>query len=101
MTRQLRRGPAQHGLVLANGGVVTYQHAICLSSRSRRDDSAYPDANPLPEVITDVAVPVVDKCAEGEAVIEVSFSLFFPPLSPSNSASELGLVGFWVEVEQN
>ena len=97
MTRRLRQGKGQHGLVLANGGVVTYQHAICLSSRPRRDGSPYPDTNPLPEVITDVAVPVVDDWAEGEAVVEVSFH--FPSSSASAFLGRLGWVGFWVEAE--
>jgi len=70
MVRQLRKGNGQYGLVLANGGVVTYQHVVCLSSRPR--SSPYPDRNPLPEVTADVPVPTVDAQAEGEAVIEVS-----------------------------
>ena len=70
MARQLRQGKSQYGLVLASGGVVTYQHAICLSSQPRRDGSPYPDTNALPEVITDVPVPPVDEQAEGEATIE-------------------------------
>jgi hypothetical protein len=72
MTRQIRQGRGSNGLVLANGGVVTYQHAICLSSQPRRNGSPYPDTNPLPEVITDVPVPPVDEQAEGEATVEVS-----------------------------
>ena len=70
MARQLRQGKSQYGLVLASGGVVTYQHAICLSSQPRRDGSPYPDTNALPEVITDVPVPPVDEQAEGEATVE-------------------------------
>ncbi len=70
MVRQLRKGKNQNGLVLANGGVATYQHAICLSSKPRKGGSPYPDQNPLPEVITDVPVPEVDVEAEGEAVVE-------------------------------
>jgi hypothetical protein len=70
MVRQLRKGKARNGLVLANGGEVTYQHVICLSSKPRRDGSPYQDHNPLPEVITDVPVPEVDAQAEGEATVE-------------------------------
>lgn len=73
MVRQLRKGNGQYGLVLANGGVITYQHAVCLSSLPRR--SAYPDLNPFPTLTADVSVPIVDAQAEGEAVIEVSMSL--------------------------
>jgi hypothetical protein len=84
MTRQLRRGKrSSNGLVLANGGVVTYQHVICLSSQPRRDGSPYPDTNPLPEAVTDVPVPPVDEQAEGEATIEVSLA----------AASVLGING--------
>lgn len=72
MVRQLRKGQKIHGLVLANGGVATYQHVVCLSSQPRKDGSPYPDKNPLPEVVTDVPAPPVDAQAEGQAVIEVS-----------------------------
>lgn len=71
MVRQLRKGNAQNGLILANGGVLTYQHAICLSTHPRRDDAPYPDTNPLPSHITDIPVPRIAERAEGEAVIEV------------------------------
>lgn len=73
MVRQLRKGSGQNGLVLANGGVVTYQHVVCLSSRPRI--SPYPESNPLPAIVTDVPVPTVDLQADGEAVIEVSILL--------------------------
>lgn len=68
MTRELRKGKRQNGLVLANGGVATYQHAVVLSRSPR--SSPYPASNPLPAVITDVPVPTVSLTAEGEAVIE-------------------------------
>jgi hypothetical protein len=77
MVRRLRRGSSRNGLVLANGGVCTYQHVICLSSQPRKDGSPYPATNPLPAVITDVPVPTVVERAEGEAVIEVGFRVFF------------------------
>jgi len=70
MVRQLRKGNGQSGLVLANGGVVTYQYVVCLSTQPRT--SPYPDSNPLPAIITDVPVPTVDVRATGEAIIEVS-----------------------------
>ncbi|KAL1982976.1 hypothetical protein VTN96DRAFT_591 [Rasamsonia emersonii] len=70
MVRKLRTGPATNGLILANGGVLTYQHVVCLSSKPRRSSSSYPDRNPLPEVITDVPVPPIAAQAEGEATIE-------------------------------
>ncbi len=74
MTRQLRQGKGRNGLILANGGWVTYQHVICLSTMRRRGGAAYPDKAPLPDRLTDVPVPPVDVKVEGEqdAVIEVS-----------------------------
>ena len=72
MTRQLRKGNGQTGLILANGGVVTYQYAVCLSTKPRRDGQPYPDRNPLPEYVTDVQVPVIEEKADGVATIEVS-----------------------------
>ncbi|TVY26586.1 hypothetical protein LHYA1_G004532 [Lachnellula hyalina] len=72
MVRQLRSGKGHTGLVLANGGVATYQHVICLSSRAR--NSSYPPANPLPEFLTDepghAPAPAIDEKATGEATIE-------------------------------
>ena len=70
MVRELRKGKMQNGLILANGGVATYQHVVCLSSEPRKDHSPYPEKNPLPAVVTDVPVPQVDTVAEGEAVVE-------------------------------
>ena len=75
MTRQIRAGNGTNGLVLANGGMMTYQHVICLSSSPRRDGLPYPETPPLPDVVTDVPVPAVDVEAEGEAAIEVSSGL--------------------------
>ncbi|KAG4433732.1 hypothetical protein IFR05_010784 [Cadophora sp. M221] len=68
MVRKIRKGEARKGLVLANGGMVTYQYVVCLSSQPRT--SPYPDRNPLPELLEDGHVPEVDENAEGEAVIE-------------------------------
>lgn len=75
MVRELRkaRGAPRHGLVLANGGVMSYQHVVCLSSHSRKGGSAYPVENPLPALVTDVPIPAVDEQAEGEATVEVRF----------------------------
>jgi len=70
MVRELRKGKMQNGLVLANGGVATYQYAVCLSSKPREDQSPYPEKNPLPAVNTDIPAPEVDPVAEGEAVVE-------------------------------
>ena len=74
MVRQLRKGNGKTGLVLANGGVVTYQHVVCLSSSPRRDGTPYPTSAPLPEMITDVQSPDVDEYADGDATVEVSLT---------------------------
>ncbi len=71
MVRELRKGKARNGLVLANGGMVTYQYVVCLSNKPR--NSPYPERNPLHELLEDEEVPKVDEKAEGEVVIEVSF----------------------------
>ncbi|TVY35547.1 hypothetical protein LSUB1_G005578 [Lachnellula subtilissima] len=72
MVRQLRSGKGLTGLVLANGGIATYQHVVCLSSRAR--NSPYPPTNPLPEFLADepghAPVPAIDEKATGEATIE-------------------------------
>lgn len=70
MVRELRKGKMESGLVLANGGVATYQYAVCLSTKPRKERSPYPEKNPLPAVVTDIPVPKVDAVAEGEAIVE-------------------------------
>lgn len=76
MVRQLRRKGQSFGLVLANGGVLTYQHVVCLSSQPRKSGTSYPTQNPLPEVLTNVPVPPTESTAEGKAIIEVITILF-------------------------
>ena len=73
MTRQLRKGKGKNGLILANGGVMSYQHVLCLSTIRRKRGSPYPEKEVLPEFVTDVPVPTVVKHVEGEqeATIEV------------------------------
>ncbi len=71
MVRELRKGNSQTGLILANGGVLTYQHVLCLSKQPRQDGSNYPLSNPLPRYITDFPIPSNTAHAEGEAIIEV------------------------------
>ncbi|KAI7500054.1 hypothetical protein KC347_g9273, partial [Hortaea werneckii] len=107
MTRQLRRSNTSSsraekvkrttGLILANGGWVTYQHVVCLSNSPRvlggggkkaeggggeggdgRRGAVYPPEAPLPEVVDDVQVPRVreevvedeEGEGEGEATVE-------------------------------
>jgi hypothetical protein len=80
MTRQLRkRGKGQNGLILANGGVLTYQHVLCLSSEPRTDGKTYQESNPLPSLV-DIAPPkLVESVRDGmwKAVIEVGWIIFF------------------------
>lgn len=73
MTRELRNGNGATGLILANGGVLTYQHAFCLSSRPSSLPTPYPSHNALPKYITidnSNSIPTISARAEGEAVIE-------------------------------
>ncbi|OGE53519.1 hypothetical protein PENARI_c007G01448 [Penicillium arizonense] len=71
MTRQLRGSRSRNGLILANGGVLSYQHAVCLSSQAPKEGRPYPDSISSSLVDSDL-VPSVDFEAEGEAIIEVS-----------------------------
>ncbi|RFU25534.1 hypothetical protein B7463_g10817, partial [Scytalidium lignicola] len=68
--RQLRAGNGIYGLVLANGGVLSYQHVVCLSRQPRKDGQAYPTTNPLPAILKEVAVPDIETKPKGEAVVE-------------------------------
>ena len=84
MTRQLRGSRSRNGLILANGGVLSYQHAVCLSSQAPKEERPYPD-NKFPSLADSGLVPSVDFEAEGEAIIEVSRSNIitveeFPPV---------------------
>lgn len=69
MSRLLRDRKAKKGLVLANGGFLSYQHALCLSSEPRREWSSYPDSRGSSATVVGVAAPV-EPFAEGEAVVE-------------------------------
>ncbi|KAJ4382660.1 hypothetical protein N0V86_001882 [Didymella sp. IMI 355093] len=81
MTRQLRSGRGKKGLVLCNGGVLSYQHVVVLGTAPRK--SEYPVENLLPEVLGDVKVPDLAKVAQGQCVVEtytVEFSRDGSPL---------------------
>jgi hypothetical protein len=75
MTRQLRQrkstGIESNGLVLANGGVLTYQHVVILSSRPRKDNGLYPSADPLSANLSVDHIPTIEEEAKGAAIIEV------------------------------
>ncbi|KAJ8110515.1 hypothetical protein OPT61_g6669 [Boeremia exigua] len=68
MTRRLRAGKKSKGLVLCNGGVLSYQHVVVLGTEPR--GSPYPVDSVLPEVLEDVEVPVIATEARGECVVE-------------------------------
>jgi hypothetical protein len=70
MTRAIRGGRGKTGLVLCNGGVLSYQHVIILSKEPSITGS-YPEKNPLPYEITDVPSPELALEGEGEGVVEV------------------------------
>lgn len=74
MVRQLRQRNGRIGLVLANGGVLSHHHAVCLSRQPRGDGAPYPNRNPLPQHISDAQPPIVES-AQGSARIEVSGAL--------------------------
>jgi hypothetical protein len=69
MTRQIRAGKGKKGLVLCNGGVLSYQYVVVLGKEPRKQ-GAYPPENPLPEILEDGEVPELAMHAEGEAVVE-------------------------------
>ncbi|CAP86894.1 Pc20g15650 [Penicillium rubens Wisconsin 54-1255] len=69
MTRQLRGGSSRNGLILANGGVLSYQHSICLSSLPQRNESPYPNGNGLEQAEPDSIAPVNFE-VKGPATIE-------------------------------
>jgi hypothetical protein len=69
MTRQIRAGKGEKGLVLCNGGVLSYQYAIVLG-RQPRKQGAYPLENALLEMLDDEQAPGLATDAHGEAVVE-------------------------------
>ncbi|KAI3391451.1 hypothetical protein diail_7340, partial [Diaporthe ilicicola] len=69
MSRKIRDGKARNGLILANGGMLSYQHAICLSSKPRTQGVPYPDSRGSSGAVVGVAAHV-EPFAKGEAVIE-------------------------------
>jgi hypothetical protein len=69
MTRELRAGKGKKGLVLCNGGVLSYQYVVILSTEPQTQ-GAYPLENPLPEVLEDPEVPALALEARGEAIVE-------------------------------
>jgi hypothetical protein len=70
MTRVIRSRKHRNGLVLANGGVLSWQHAICLSAQPQKNLAPYLKR----EVLDNGQVsqgPEFSAQARGEARIEV------------------------------
>jgi hypothetical protein len=84
MVRHIRQGEGRNGLVLANGGNLTYQHVVCLSNKPRADGSNYPDREILSENLEDEPHPVVEPNARGEAIIEVTYLTWKLPGEAAN-----------------
>ncbi|KAL5362554.1 hypothetical protein BJX96DRAFT_177256 [Aspergillus floccosus] len=70
VVRDIRAGRGRTGLVLANGGVLSYHYTVCLSAAPRADGSPYPAQNPLGGYAEDIAPPPIAAKAAGRAVIE-------------------------------
>ncbi|GES57125.1 acetyl-CoA acetyltransferase [Aspergillus terreus] len=70
VVRDIRAGRGRTGLVLANGGVLSYHYTVCLSAAPRADGSPYPAQNPLPEHAEGISAPPITAKAAGRAVIE-------------------------------
>jgi hypothetical protein len=94
MTRQLRstKNPKKKqpttGLILANGGVLTYQHAVCLSSHPRKHKDPYPQSDPLPAGPPPRdSAPTIQTEAQGLATIEVRPLACCPHPSVHSSSS--------------
>lgn len=69
MTRQLRNNTtSRNGLILANGGILSYQHVVILSKNARQ--SAYPPLPLLPEHCDQLPNSQFDPTAEGDAIVE-------------------------------
>lgn len=80
MTRCLRRarGKKMNGLILANGGTVTYQHVVCLSSVPRADGKPYPQVPPLPEASQGVTIPeIINDVGHGQDAVVETYTVDF------------------------
>ena len=79
MVRRLRqlhgRRAASNGLVLGNGGVLTTENTICLSTQPDKSHKPYPLDDRIPARV--VAPPITSEVTEEEAaVIEVRIARF-------------------------
>jgi putative AlgH/UPF0301 family transcriptional regulator len=83
MVRRLRKLRSHcetfNGLVLANGGGLATENAICLSTQPHKSHKSYPLEDKMPvNVAAPTIVSTVEK--EEEAVIEVRIPAFMIPL---------------------
>jgi hypothetical protein len=75
MVQQLRSAHGKrNGLILANGGVASYENTVCLSNSPRQDGIPYPQDNVLLETPAELPCPPFDMQAEGPVTIEVGVS---------------------------
>ncbi|OBT38752.1 hypothetical protein VE00_10460 [Pseudogymnoascus sp. WSF 3629] len=71
MVQQLRSAHGKrNGLILANGGVASYENTVCLSNSPRQDGIPYPQDNVLLETPAELPCPPFDMQAEGPVTIE-------------------------------
>lgn len=84
MTRRLRKlqncHEASNGLVLANGGVLTTENVICLSTHPSKSYKAYPLEDKILELVA--GPPLKSVVKDEAAMVEVGISGLFEWLSP-------------------
>lgn len=75
MVQQLRSAQGKrNGLILANGGVASYENTVCLSNIPRLDGLPYSQDNVVLDTAAELPCPPFDEQAEGPATIEVGVS---------------------------
>ena len=79
MVRQLRKLSGAHkptnGLILGNGGVLTTESAITLSTHGRRGNYRYPTIDNYKLLPARQLPPSISLHGEGEATVEVCYHL--------------------------
>lgn len=79
MVRRLRKLSGAHkasnGLILANGGVLTTESAICLSTHGRGGNDRYPTRDNYELLPVNQLPPSISIHGEGEAIVEVCYHL--------------------------
>lgn len=75
MVQKLRSAQGKrNGLILANGGVASYENTVCLSNIPRLDGLPYPQDNVVLETPAELSCPPFDEQGEGPVTIEVGIS---------------------------